>query len=67
MSSTSRLHNLFIDIEGMTPGEYKNGGENLAINYSFVESPFGNTIVASTTKGICYMAFVNDEESSLKS
>ena len=66
LSSTSRLHDLFIDIEGMTPGEYKNGGENLSINYSFVESPFGKTIVASTTKGICYIAFVNDEESSLK-
>ena len=66
LSSTSRLHDLFIDIEGMTPGEYKNGGENLAINYSFVESPFGKTIVASTTKGICYIAFVNDEVSSLK-
>ena len=66
LSSTSRLHDLFIDIEGMTPGEYKNGGENLSINYSFVESPFGKTIVASTIKGICYIAFVNDEESSLK-
>lgn len=67
LSSTSRLHDLFIDIEGMTPGEYKNDGENLLINYSFVESPFGEVIVASTTKGICYMAFVIDEKSSLKS
>lgn len=66
LSSTSRLHDLFIDIEGMTPGEYKNGGENLSINYSFVESPFGKTIVASTIKGICYIAFVDNEESSLK-
>ncbi|MWN04780.1 methylated-DNA--[protein]-cysteine S-methyltransferase [Gilliamella sp. Pas-s95] len=67
LSSTSRLHDLFIDIEGMTPGEYKNGGENLSINYSFVESPFGETIVASTTKGICYIAFVKDEKSALQS
>src|ERR1700730_9837425 len=34
LSSTSRLHDLFINIEGMTPAEYKNGGKNLTINYS---------------------------------
>lgn len=57
----SRLHDLFINIEGMTPAEYKNGGKNLAINYSFAESPFGNLLVASTGKGICQMAFYEDE------
>lgn len=63
LSSTGRLHDLFINIEGMTPAEYKNGGNNLSINYSFAESPFGNLIVASTLKGVCYMAF-NDHETS---
>lgn len=62
LSSTSRLHDLFINIEGMTPTEYKHGGKNLNINYSFAESPFGNLIVASTPKGICHMAFEEDEE-----
>jgi AraC family transcriptional regulator, regulatory protein of adaptative response / methylated-DNA-[protein]-cysteine methyltransferase len=61
LSGTGRLHDLFISIEGMTPAEYKNGGKDLAINYSFAESPFGNILVASTTKGICYMAFTDDE------
>lgn len=61
LSGTSRLHDLFINIEGMTPAEYKNGGKNLAINYSFAESPFGNLLVASTGKGICHMAFYEDE------
>lgn len=61
LSGTSRLHDLFIKIEGMTPGEFKNGGENLSINYSYAESPFGNILVASTTKGICYMAFADNE------
>lgn len=60
-SSTSRLHDLFVNIEGMTPAEYKNGGKDLSINYSFAESPFGNLIVASTSKGVCYMAFENEE------
>lgn len=61
LSGTSRLHDLFVSIEGMTPAEYKNGGKNLSINYSFAESPFGNIIVASTQKGVCFMAFAEDE------
>ena len=46
LSGTGRLHDLFIKIEGMTPGEFKNSGENLSINYSYAESPFGNILVA---------------------
>lgn len=65
LSGTSRLHELFVNIEGMTPAEYKNGGKNLSINYSFAESPFGNLIVASTLKGVCYMAFEEDEVKAL--
>ena len=64
LSGTGRLHDLFINIEGMTPAEYKNGGKNLVINYSFAESPFGHILVASTEKGICYMAFSEDESSA---
>ncbi|UZR98814.1 methylated-DNA--[protein]-cysteine S-methyltransferase [Chondrinema litorale] len=65
LSGTGRLHDLFIKIEGMTPGEFKNGGENLYINYSFAESPFGNLLVASTAKGICYLAFADDETKAI--
>jgi AraC family transcriptional regulator of adaptative response/methylated-DNA-[protein]-cysteine methyltransferase len=66
LSSTSRLHDMFVSIEGMTPAEYKNGGKNLYINYCFAESPFGSLIVASTAKGVCYMAFGNDEEKTFE-
>ena len=62
LSGTGRLHDLFVNIEGMTPAEYKNGGENLHINYSYAESPFGYMLVAATPKGICHMAFINSEE-----
>lgn len=65
LSSTSRLHDLFVTIEGMTPAEYKNGGENLGINYSFAETPFGKVIVASTLKGVCYIAFDDDNSTAL--
>lgn len=64
LSSTSRLHDLFITIEGMTPAEYKNGAQNLGINYSFADTPFGKVIVASTLKGVCYMAFEDDNNTA---
>lgn len=66
LSGTSRLHDLFINIEGMTPGEFKNGGAELAINYQFSDSPFGKVIVASTTKGVCHLAFVDEEKTALQ-
>lgn len=66
LSGTGRLHDLFVSIEGMTPAEYKNGGGSLALNYSFAESPFGNILVASTGKGICYMSFYDTEEGGLQ-
>lgn len=65
LSGTGRLHDLFVTIEGMTPGEFKKGGQNLVINYCFAESPFGKLIVASTTKGICHMFFDEDEKKAL--
>jgi len=60
LSGTGRLHDLFINIEGMTPAEYKHGGKNLAINYSYADSPFGNILIASTEKGICHLAFSDE-------
>jgi AraC family transcriptional regulator of adaptative response/methylated-DNA-[protein]-cysteine methyltransferase len=65
LSGTGRLHDLFINIEGMTPGEYKNGGENLLISYSFAATPFGDILVASTEKGICHIVFSADESADL--
>ncbi len=65
LSGTSRLHDLFVNMEGMTPGEYKNGGAHLSINYSFAESPFGNILIASTAKGICHISFADDSTQAL--
>lgn len=64
LSSTSRLHDLFISIEGMSPAVYKKGGNNLSINYSFAETIFGNIIVASTDIGICHLGFTEDDEAA---
>ena len=66
LSSTSRLHELFVKLEGMTPNEYRNGGQNLAITYSYINTQFGEMIIATTTKGICHLSFIIDRESGLK-
>jgi len=65
LSGTGRLHDLFLKVEAMTPGEYKNGGSSLEIDYSFQNTPFGRVLVATTQKGICNLEFVEDESQSL--
>jgi AraC family transcriptional regulator of adaptative response/methylated-DNA-[protein]-cysteine methyltransferase len=60
------LNELFITIEGMTPGEYKNEGEHLAINYSHAETVFGDVLIASTPKGICHLSFIETIADGIK-
>ncbi len=57
LSSTSRLHDLMVTCEAMTPGEIKAGGSGLKIHYGFAISPFGEVIVGWTLRGICHFAF----------
>lgn len=62
LSGSSRLHDLFINIEGMTPGEYKNGGAQLAIEYHWQATLFGPVFIASTPKGVCHVEFIESLE-----
>jgi AraC family transcriptional regulator, regulatory protein of adaptative response / methylated-DNA-[protein]-cysteine methyltransferase len=65
-SSASRMHDAFVTIESMTPCTFKNNGDQLIIEYSFSETIFGNILIASTSKGICYVAFVaTDNDANL--
>ncbi|MFC5768822.1 methylated-DNA--[protein]-cysteine S-methyltransferase [Thauera sinica] len=57
LSSASRLHDLMVSCEAMTPGEIKSGGRGLSIGYGFGPSPFGSVLVAWTTRGVCHFAF----------
>ncbi|WP_435256444.1 bifunctional helix-turn-helix domain-containing protein/methylated-DNA--[protein]-cysteine S-methyltransferase [Thioclava sp. FR2] len=57
LSGTSRLHDLFLTWEAMTPGDYARQGEGLTIYWGWFESPFGPAIVMGTEKGICGMGF----------
>lgn len=62
LSGTGRLHDLFIQLEGMTPGEYKQQGEGVILNYSIETSPFGELLVVSSEKGICSIRFIETHE-----
>lgn len=62
LSSPGRLHDLLISVEAVTPGEYKSGGENLKINYASHLTPFGKCFIATTTRGICRLEFLDPEE-----
>jgi AraC family transcriptional regulator, regulatory protein of adaptative response / methylated-DNA-[protein]-cysteine methyltransferase len=57
LSGPSRLHDLFVTHEGMSPGAYKNKGEGLAVSYGYHPSPFGLALVMVTPYGLCGLAF----------
>ncbi len=61
LSGGSRLHDLFVTHEAMTPGDYKRRGEGLSIAYGFHACPFGEALVMATERGVCGMAFVNED------
>jgi len=57
LSGPGRLHDLFVHYEAMTPGDYKAGGEGLAIACGFHDSPFGTCLAMATTRGLAGLAF----------
>ena len=57
LSGNSRLHDLFIRWEAMSPGEYARGGEGLTVYWGWYDSPFGLALVMGTEKGLCGLAF----------
>ena len=59
LSGPSRLHDLFVACEAMTPGEYKQRGAGLEIAYGFHDSPFGECLLLATTRGLCGLAFAD--------
>jgi AraC family transcriptional regulator of adaptative response/methylated-DNA-[protein]-cysteine methyltransferase len=62
LSGPSRLHDLCLKVEAMTPGVYAKGGAGLPIRYGFHPSLFGLALVMATDKGLCGLAFGADED-----
>lgn len=62
LSGPSRLYDLCLKIEAMTPGDYAKAGEGLLIEYGFHDSPFGQALIMVTEKGVCGLAFGDEGE-----
>jgi AraC family transcriptional regulator, regulatory protein of adaptative response / methylated-DNA-[protein]-cysteine methyltransferase len=62
LSGGSRLHDLFVSHEAMTPGDYKRRGEGLTMAYGFHPSPFGEALLIATERGVAGLAFVDEDK-----
>ena len=61
LSGPSRLHDLFVACEAMTPGEFKSLGPALTIRYGFHDTAVGRVMLGTTERGICWLSFVADD------
>jgi AraC family transcriptional regulator of adaptative response/methylated-DNA-[protein]-cysteine methyltransferase len=57
LSSPGRLHDLFVSVEAVTPGEFKTRGEGIRIAYGFHPTPFGQCLIGVTERGVCWLSF----------
>lgn len=62
LSSSSRLHDLFVNIIGVTPKEYKELGKNVDIIYGYGSTPFGEALIGFTKRGVSYLGFIDDNK-----
>jgi AraC family transcriptional regulator of adaptative response/methylated-DNA-[protein]-cysteine methyltransferase len=62
LSGGSRLHDLFVSHEAMTPGDYKRRGEGLEMVYGFHACPFGEALLIATERGVAGLAFVDEDK-----
>jgi AraC family transcriptional regulator of adaptative response/methylated-DNA-[protein]-cysteine methyltransferase len=67
LSGPSRLHDLFVSCEAVTPGEVRARGEGLTVSWGVHPSPFGKCLLALTERGICGLHFVEDPNQALES
>ena len=61
LSGPGRAHDLCVTLEAASPGEMKNGGEGLRIDYGIADTPFGKTLIGETDRGICHLSFVDGQ------
>lgn len=61
LSSSGRLHDLFVTVDAVTPGEFKSGGAGLRIDWGIHPSPFGDCLIGVTARGICALHFVDED------
>lgn len=64
LSGPSRLHDLFVSVEAMTPGQYKAQGRDLVIRYGTADLPFGRALILMTDRGVCGIDFTEGEDAA---
>ncbi|WP_020674894.1 methylated-DNA--[protein]-cysteine S-methyltransferase [Geopsychrobacter electrodiphilus] len=62
LSGSGRLHDLFVVVDAVTPGEFKTGGQGVEIRWGVHSSPFGACLIGVTTRGICALSFVDHDQ-----
>lgn len=60
LSGTSRLHDLFIRWEAMSPGDFAKGGAGNVIRWGWFDTPFGDALAMGTERGLCGLAFTEE-------
>lgn len=66
LSTPSRLHDLIVSCEAMTPGECKAMGEGVTIEYGLAGTPFGPATIGTTARGICHVEFLDTLERGME-
>jgi len=66
LSGPGRLHDLFVTLEAVSPGEFKTGGKGLVIRYGVHESPFGMCLLGTTGRGVCWLSFQDEYDPCLR-
>jgi AraC family transcriptional regulator, regulatory protein of adaptative response / methylated-DNA-[protein]-cysteine methyltransferase len=61
LSGPGRLHDLLVTCEAVSPGECRALGQGVEITWGIHPTPFGEALIASTSRGICRLSFIGDE------
>jgi AraC family transcriptional regulator of adaptative response/methylated-DNA-[protein]-cysteine methyltransferase len=59
LSSAGRIHDLFVDLEAVTPGDFGRRGAGLVIRHGRQATPFGDARIGVTDRGVCFWAFLD--------
>lgn len=62
LSGPGRLHDLFVNLEALSPGEFKRGAEGLTLGWAEVPTPFGPALLAFSPRGLCHLAFNRSDD-----
>lgn len=60
LSGPGRMHDLFVTLEAMSPGEFKQQAAGLIVEYGEIATPFGRAVIGFTPRGVCHLSFLDD-------